>query len=83
MDCTGNAEYMAVYELVYPVGDIDRNQRIDEDDAIYLLRHVVFPDKYPIFCVPDFDANGKVDEDDAIYLLRHVVFPDKYPLTLS
>jgi hypothetical protein len=79
-ECTGNAEYMAVYELVYPLGDIDRNQAVNEDDAIYLLRHVLSPEMYPIFCEPDLNQDGTVNEDDAIYLLRHVLSPDIYPL---
>lgn len=79
-ECTGNAEYFAVYELVYPVGDIDRNQAVNEDDAIYLLRHVLSPEMYPIFCEPDYNEDGIVNEDDAIYLLRHVLSPDIYPL---
>ena len=78
--CDGNAEYTAVYEILYHAGDVDRNHVVNEDDAIYLLRHVVFPEKYPIHVVADYDGDGDVDGDDAIYLLRHVVFPDKYPL---
>ncbi len=79
--CNGNATYTAQFKLSYPVGDVDKNRKVDEDDAIYLLRHVIFPDKYPLDIHPDYDRDGNVDEDDAIYLLRHVIFPDKYPLT--
>ena len=78
--CTGNATYTAVFQLVYPKGDVDRNMKVDEEDAIYLLRHVVFAEKYPVAVVCDYDNDGNVDEDDAIYLLRHVIFPEKYPL---
>lgn len=62
-------------------GDIDKDSALTKDDAIYLLRYVVFPDKYPIAADGDITKDGKVDKDDAIYLLRHVVFPDKYPLS--
>ncbi len=51
-----------------------------EDDAIYLLRHVLFPDLYPLKDVEDFTGDGKLTEDDAIYLLRHVLFPTLYPI---
>lgn len=79
--CNGSTTYTAVFTLLYPKGDVNRDMQVNEDDAIYLLRHVVFPEKYPVAVTCDFDKDGKVDEDDAIYLLRHVVFPEKYPLT--
>ena len=61
-------------------GDMNGDGIINKDDAIYLLRHVVFPDKYPVTIEADVNADNAVNKDDAIYLLRHVVFPDKYPL---
>ena len=80
LPCTGNATYTATYKLKYATGDLDRNGKVDEADAIYLLRHILFPDKYAIYAWSDFDADGKTSEADAIYLLRHVLFADKYPL---
>lgn len=64
-------------------GDIDDNTVVDEDDAIYLLRHAIFPEDYPINVAADFNADGVVNEDDAIYLLRYVIFPEDYPLNVS
>ena len=29
-------------------GDMNGDGQLNKDDAIYLLRHVVFPDKYPL-----------------------------------
>jgi len=81
--CNGNATYTAVFELTFAPGDINCDNKIDEDDAIYLLRHVVFPEKYPVAVWSDIDRNGATDEADAIYLLRHVVFPEKYPLNIT
>ncbi|MBQ2892627.1 MAG: SH3 domain-containing protein [Oscillospiraceae bacterium] len=77
----GNWICMDYVKTTRDKGDMDGNFVLNEDDAIYLLRHVIFPDKYP---VDEADVNGdkKVNEDDAIYLLRHVIFPDKYPLKL-
>ncbi len=79
--CNGNATYTAQYKLSYPTGDVDRNRAVDEDDVIYLLRHLVFPENYPCYVNADFNKDGKVDEDDVIYLLRHLVFPEEYPLS--
>ena len=67
-------------EPEYKPGDVNGDGELDKDDAIYLLRYVVFPEKYPIVINGDVNGDGEVDKDDAIYLLRHVVFPEKYPL---
>lgn len=63
-----------------PSADIDANGAITKDDAILLLRHVVFPEDYPISVNGDINKDGTINKDDAIYLLRHVVFPEDYPL---
>lgn len=63
--------------------DVNGTGTIDKDDAIYLLRHVVYPEKYPISVNCDVDGSGAIDKNDAIYLLRYVVYPDKYPLKLG
>ena len=60
--------------------DLNGDGEINKDDAIYMLRHVVYPEKYPVPGNCDVDGNEVVDKDDAIYLLRHVVYPEKYPL---
>ena len=61
-------------------GDMDGSGAVDTDDAIYLLRHALMPDRYPIAQSGDVDGSGAVDTDDAIYLLRHALMPDRYPL---
>lgn len=61
-------------------GDVNGDESVTKDDAIYLLRYVVYPEKYPIAVSGDVNGDGKTDKDDAIYLLRYVVYPDKYPL---
>ena len=78
--CSGPAIYKATYKFRYALGDLDRNDKVDENDAIYLLRHVLFPDKYTIHAWADFNSDGQISEADAIYLLRHVLFPEKHPL---
>ncbi len=64
-------------------GDLDGNNSVDANDAIYLLYHVYFPTKYklPDGVTGNFDGKGGVDANDAIYLLYHVFFPTKYPLS--
>ena len=70
------------YESVRALpGDFNEDDTLDEDDAIYVLRHVLLGDEYyPVSRSADVNRDGIVDEDDAIYLLRHVLLGDAYPL---
>ena len=61
-------------------GDYDGNGKVDSDDAVYLLRHTLFPEMYPVDGDADVDRSGQVNSDDAVYLLRHTLFPELYPL---
>ena len=79
--CDGSAVYQAVFELRRLTGDCNKDGKISDQDAIYLLRHVYFPDRYPIDEPVDYNKDGRITDQDAIYLLRHVYFPDRYPLS--
>ena len=59
---------------------MDGSNIVNEEDAIYLLRHVLVPDLYPVQGKADWNGDNVVNEEDAIYLLRHVLVPDLYPL---
>lgn len=61
-------------------GDVDGSEAVNEDDAIYLLQHILMPGMFPLSIVPDYDHNGVVNEDDAIYLLQHILMPNMFPL---
>ena len=61
-------------------GDLDGNGTVNEDDAIYLLQHVLMPNMFPLYQDADYDSNGTINEDDAIYLLQHVLMPHMFPL---
>ena len=67
------------------LGDVDNNGKLDTDDAVYLLLHVMFgTEDYPVAdnISLDFDGSGKVNTDDAVYLLLHVMFgAEDYPLS--
>ena len=60
--------------------DLDGDGKVDSADAVYLLRHALFPSEYPVGAGLDLDADGTVDSADAVYLLRHVLFPAEYAL---
>lgn len=77
--CMDYVKLLSIESASLP-GDMNGDGIVTKDDAIYLLRHVVFPDRYPVAIDADINADNTVNKDDAIYLLRHVVFPDRYPL---
>ena len=61
-------------------GDVDGNAVVSSSDAIYLLRHTLTPEKYPLNQNGDVNGDGQINSDDAIYLLRYTLSPDKYPI---
>ncbi len=61
-------------------GDVNKDGKVNSRDAIYLLRAILNPDKYPIDFSGDVNGDGAANTADAIYLLRHVFFPEEYPL---
>ena len=63
-------------------GDVDGNEKLNSNDAVYLLYHVMFGNEdYPINQNGDMDGNGKVNSNDAVYLLYRVMFGEEdYPL---
>lgn len=64
-------------------GDLNGDDNITSDDAILLLKSVLFPDKYQINYTSstDFNNDGKVNSDDAVRLLLFVLFPDAFPIS--
>ena len=82
---------LAVYEagisevVVAAAGDLDGNDIVDADDAIYVLYYTIFgAEEYPLNQDVDYDEDGAVTSDDAIYLLYHVVFGEElYPIGIA
>ena len=67
----------------YIAGDIDGDESVTQDDAVYLLLHTMFGEAfYPLNSAPaDIDNNGVVNQEDAVYLLLHTMFGETfYPL---
>ncbi len=64
------------------LGDLNRDEYVDLNDAILLLQYSMFPDDYPIDYKGsvDFTKDGYIDLNDAILLLQYSMFPDDYPI---
>ena len=79
--CAAAGGDAALSPLTVPAaGDIDRDGSVDSDDAVYLLRHVLFPASFAVEAFADFDGDGRVTSGDAVYLLKHVLFPEAYAI---
>lgn len=78
--CTGDAVYTAIFADAVVKGDYNWDLIVTDADAIYLLRHTLFPQQYPVFQTGDINLDGITSDADAIYLLRHTLFPESYPL---
>lgn len=65
---------------LYTPGDLTGDYSVNEDDAIYLLQHILLPDFFTVNQAVDYTGDNRVDEDDAIYLLQHVLLPEFFPL---
>ncbi|PWM00115.1 MAG: hypothetical protein DBY04_01130 [Clostridiales bacterium] len=76
----GNEFVALTEEEPYAPGDINGDETINSDDAIYLLKHTFLPEQYPLSGSGDMNGDGKVDSDDAVYLLKHTFLPEQYPL---
>ena len=71
-------EVIPAHEIIR--GDFDDNGVVDKKDAIYLLRHTIMGELYPLNQSGDMNGDGIVDKNDAVYLLRHTLLPKLYPL---
>ena len=61
-------------------GDMNGDGAVSDADALYLLRHTLFEERYPISQSGDVNGDGIVSDADALYLLRFTLFEDRYPL---
>ena len=61
-------------------GDLNGDYSVNEDDAIYLLQHILLSEFFPLNQAADHTGDDRLDEDDAIYLLQHVLLPEFFPL---
>ena len=82
---TGN-EVLTTATLVtgYKVmGDFTDDLIVDNNDVIYLLKHSLVPDRFPVTANADLNTDGTVNNEDVILLLKHSLVPDRFPLTAA
>ena len=53
--CQDSYKDSFVDKLTYRTGDVDGNESINKDDAIYLLMATFFPEEYPLNQGCDYD----------------------------
>lgn len=75
-----NSNQCSICGVLHTPGDLDRNFTVNEDDAIYLLQHILLPEFFPVDQAVDYNGDNRINEDDAIYLLQHVLLPEFFPL---
>ena len=78
----GSGNEMLTKELHcgYIPGDTNDDIDLDETDVVWMLRHVLFPERYPIVCSGDVTGDGLVNDRDPIHLLRHILNPSRFQL---
>ena len=70
---TFTAGGISVIERTYIPGDIDGNEKVNNNDAIALLQHIM---RWPVVVVEealDVDGSGKVNNNDAIRLMQYIM----------
>ena len=63
-------------------GDINKDGRVNSNDAVLLMQHSMLQELYPIPYKGniDFNHDGKVNVNDVALLLQHSMLPELYPL---
>lgn len=66
----------------YIKGDIDGDEDVDLDDAVYLFGSTMLPQYFPTEYRGnmDFNKDGYVDLKDAVLLFNYSMIPDVYPI---
>lgn len=67
-------------EITYMPGDLNGDDKVTDDDVIYLMYHIFFAADYPVNQDCDFNNDDAVTDDDVIYLMYHIFFPEEYPI---
>ena len=78
----GENQWIRLDNVIYdPIpGDVDDNGVLDDQDAVRLLMHYLFPNDYTIQGEKDTNGDGIFNDRDAVHLLMHYLFPADYPL---
>ena len=62
------------------LADFNGDGVVTDADAVYLLRHTLFAEEFPITLDGDVNGDGETTDADAVYLLRYTLFPEEFPL---
>ena len=64
----------------YIPGDVNNDFKVNNQDAIYLLKYIMSPGQFTINQSGDMNGDGKTNNQDAIYLLKFILDSEKFPL---
>lgn len=65
----------------YNAGDFTGDDEVNNEDVVYFLWHILFPNDFPLTKNADFTGDGEVNNKDVVYFLWHTLFPDEYPIS--
>ena len=76
-----NMTLEARFEERVKLGDLTEDDKIDNADAVYMIRYLLNPPDYKLNQRSDFNTNNIVDINDALLVMKHAASPTEYKIS--